>query len=63
MRKKQKPRLEKLEITAERVLRELALMGFANMLDYMKVNSDGLADIDLSKLTRVHATLLILECS
>jgi phage terminase small subunit len=56
--KKQDKRLGKLEITAERVLRELALMGFANMLDYMTVGADGMADVDLSKLTREQAAAI-----
>ena len=55
---KQGPRLEKLEITAERVLRELALLGFSNMLDYMTVNEDGFADINLKALTRDQAAAI-----
>lgn len=58
IRKKQAPRLKKLEITAERVLQELAFMGFSNMLDYMAVNPEGGADIDLSKLTREQAAAI-----
>lgn len=53
--KKQGKRLEKLEITAERVLGEIALLGFANMMDYISINGEGQADIDLSKLTREQA--------
>ena len=53
--KQQGKRLAKLEITAERVLNELALMGFANMLDYISIGKDGQADIDLSALTREQA--------
>jgi phage terminase small subunit len=45
-------------ITAERVLRELALLGFANMADYMRVGSDGDAYLDFSKLTREQAAAL-----
>lgn len=58
LKRKQGPRLKKLEITAERVLQELALMGFSNMLDYMAVNPEGGADIDLSKLTREQAAAI-----
>lgn len=54
----QKPRLERLGITAERVLQELALMAFANMLDYMTVGDNGHADVDLSKLTREQAAAI-----
>jgi phage terminase small subunit len=49
--KKQGKRLEKLEITAEKVLQELALLGFSNMQDYVNCG-DGAIRIDLSKLTR-----------
>ena len=57
--KKSKKRLEKLDITAERVLNELALLGFANMLDYMSVDPvTGRADVDLSKLTREQAAAI-----
>jgi phage terminase small subunit len=48
-------RTDKLEITAERVLSELAHMGFANMLDYIRPTEDGAALIDLSQLTREQA--------
>ncbi|MDH5556626.1 MAG: terminase small subunit [Alphaproteobacteria bacterium] len=52
-------RAEKLEITADRVLRELALMGFANLMDYFKPQADGSAYVDLSRLTRDQATALV----
>lgn len=48
----QKKTADKLEITAERVLRELALLGYSNMQDYVNVNSDGQADVDLTGLSR-----------
>jgi phage terminase small subunit len=48
-------RTEKLEITGERVLSELAHMGFANMLDYIRPTEDGAALVDLSQLTREQA--------
>lgn len=51
-------RAAKLEITGEKVLRELALMGFANMYDYMQVQPDGTARVDLSKLTREQAAAI-----
>lgn len=50
--KVQGKRLEKLDITAERVLAELAKMGFANMLDYLEIDATGNATINLAKLTR-----------
>jgi phage terminase small subunit len=51
-------RAEKVGITAERVLNELALLGFANMLDYIKVSPNGSALVDLSKLTRDQAAAI-----
>lgn len=55
---KQGKRFEKLEITAERVLGELALLGFANMMDYITVGENGAARVDLSKLTRDQAAAI-----
>ena len=51
-------RATKLEITAERVLAELALIGFANMFDYIAVGENGAARVDLSKLTREQAAAI-----
>lgn len=51
-------RAGKLEITAERVLRELALIGFANMSDYMRVGADGDPFLDFSDLSREQAAAL-----
>lgn len=48
---------EKHGVTAERVIRELALIGFANMSDYISIN-DGGAYVDLSKLTREQAAAI-----
>lgn len=56
--RKQGKRLEKLEINAEKVLRELALMGFANMLDYVTPDEEGTFDVDLSKVTREQAAAI-----
>lgn len=50
--------LGKLSHKAEDVLRELELMGFANMLDYIGVQSGGMAFVDLSKLTREQAAAI-----
>ncbi len=49
---------ERLEITAERVLRELALIGFANMHDYIRLTDDGDAYVDLSALSRDQAAAI-----
>jgi phage terminase small subunit len=51
-------RSEKTKITAENVLRELSLMGFANMQDYMTVQENGTAFVDLSQLTRDQAAAI-----
>jgi phage terminase small subunit len=43
-------RLEKLEISGDRVLRELALMGFARMDSYIAITDAGEAYVDLSAI-------------
>lgn len=48
----------KTEITQEKVLAELAKLAFANQLDYMTVQDDGLAHVDLSKMTRDQAAAI-----
>lgn len=55
---KTEKRLDKLEITAEKVLRELALMGFSNMLDYMTIEDGKLKEFDYSTLTRDQASAI-----
>ena len=49
---------EKTEITQERIVTELAKLGFANMMDYIRLNGDGTAYIDLSKMTRDQAAAI-----
>lgn len=49
---------EKAGITIERVLAELAKIGFANMLDYVTINSSGEPVIDLSALDRDQAAAI-----
>ncbi len=46
---------ERAGVKAEAVIRELALLGFANMQDYMRVTPDGDAYVDLSNLTQEQA--------
>lgn len=48
----------KLELTAERVLSELALIGFSNMLDYIRIGDDGQPYTDFSALTRDQAAAI-----
>lgn len=50
--KLQQRALQRIDLTAERVLYELASLAFSNMADYMQIGSDGLPQIDLSKLTK-----------
>lgn len=40
-----------LEISAERVLQEIAILGFSSMADYVSVQPDGTAVVDLTQLT------------
>ncbi len=49
---------EKFEITAERILGELGSIGFANMLDFVTLQEDGTAYVDLSRLDRRKASAL-----
>jgi phage terminase small subunit len=48
----------KLDITVEKVLGELAKLGFSNMQDYIVVTEEGFAYADLSKLTRDQAAAI-----
>lgn len=48
-------REQDLRIDGRAVIREIALLGFANLLDYIRPNEDGTADVDLSGLTRDQA--------
>jgi phage terminase small subunit len=50
--------LERYEVTAERIIGELTRMGFANMLDYIRVTETGDAVVDLSALDRDKATAI-----
>jgi len=49
---------KRTEITADKVLAELALLGFANMEDYIRVGTNGDPYIDLSELTREQAAAI-----
>lgn len=48
-------RSERTQITADRVLEELAKLGFSNMLDYIEIGANGDAYVDLSRMTRDQA--------
>ncbi len=51
-------RAERTQVTQDQVLAELKKLGFANMADYIEVQSDGTAAIDLSKLDRDQAAAI-----
>ena len=48
----------KAEVSVESVLRELSLLGFSNMQDYMRAGSNGDPYLDFSGLTREQAAAL-----
>lgn len=56
----QKPKLEQLDISAERILSEYAAMAFANLADYMRIGDDGMPYIDMSDMTRAQAAGLVM---
>jgi phage terminase small subunit len=49
---------QRLEVTKDRIVDELAKIGFANMLDYMRAGPDGDPYLDFSGLTRDQAAAL-----
>ena len=46
------------EVTLDRIIAELAKLGFSNMQDYMRVGPDGDPVLDFSRLTREQAAAL-----
>lgn len=51
-------RSERTEITQDAVLKELAKLGFANMMDYMSIDKNGDPFVDFSALTRDQAAAI-----
>jgi len=49
---------ERHNITADRIVVELAKIGFANMADYITIGPDGDAQVDLRELTRKQAAAI-----
>jgi phage terminase small subunit len=49
---------QQYDVTQERILKELALLGFSNMMDYVSLTDDGLACVDFSALTRDQAAAI-----
>lgn len=56
--KAQDERSKRVHITQDDVLKEIAKLGFSNMLDYMSVNDSGLIFTDFSRLTRETAAAI-----
>lgn len=56
--KRQKRLADKYEVNQERIVAELARIGFANMQDYMRAGPDGDPYLDFSDLTRDQAAAL-----
>jgi phage terminase small subunit len=52
IRKLMKGRAEELDLTGEKVLKELARLAFANMIDYIDIGPDGSARLDFSRVDR-----------
>jgi phage terminase small subunit len=46
---------QKYELSAEKVIRELCKLAFANMADYVEINREGAAFLSLSEMTRDQA--------
>lgn len=51
-------RLKRAEVTADRVVEELAKVGFSNLLDYFRLTSQGEPYVDLSEITPEQAAAL-----
>lgn len=51
-------RSERTGITADRVLEELAKLGFSNMLDYLRTSDEGDPFVDLSQMSREQAAAI-----
>jgi phage terminase small subunit len=51
-------RAKRVQVRSDDVIRELMRLGFANMLDYIKVQSDGSAYVDLSTVNRDQAAAI-----
>lgn len=49
----------RLDVTAERVITEMAKLGFANMADYMRVGPDGDPCLNFAELSRDQAAALV----
>ncbi len=52
LKKERERLLERYSVTPEKIVGEFAKLGFSNILDYVRITDNGLAEIDLSKATR-----------
>lgn len=50
--------MDRHDVTVDRIVQELAKLAFANMLDYIQIQSDGTAYVDFSKLSREQAAAI-----
>jgi phage terminase small subunit len=50
--------LRDLEVTAERVIAELAAIGLSNMADFVRIDANGQAQIDVGELDRCQAAAI-----
>lgn len=55
IQKQLEARSERTQITADRVLEELAKLGFSNMLDYLRISDEDDPFVDLSQMSREQA--------
>jgi len=58
IQERRKELIEKVRVTQEMVVLELAALAFANMIDYIGIGGDGLPYSDLTKMTRKQAAAL-----
>lgn len=56
--KLQEPAIRKFEVTQERIMEEVAHLAFSNIMDYVTIDDNGQAFIDLSTMTRQQAAAL-----
>jgi len=51
-------RSQRTQVTTDRVVEELAKIGFSNLLDFFRITTDGEPYVDLSTVTREQAAVL-----